>query len=130
MKIKHINPLICTGKPEVILAMYVKDMGFQITHNLEFEKVNLLVLENGENRVDVVVDANPKKKSLFKKDFYAVRMQVEDFALSKKKLLAAGCKEVIDQVELKSARFALLEQPTGLMIGLMEHKKKAEQNVF
>ena len=131
MKIKSINPLIVTSSPEDILPLYVKNMGFTITHNLEFPKVNLLVLENGDNRVDIVVDADTKKKRLFPVEYYAIRINVSDYDESLKELTDAGCKVYLKTVELKSARFCLLKQPNGLLIGLMKHRstpKKVEKN--
>lgn len=122
MKIKNLNPLIVTSTPEDILPLYVKTMGFKITHNLEFPKVNLLVLEKGKQRVDIVVDADPKKKKLFPKEYYAIRMNVDDYEESLKALLKGGCKKYLDTVELKSSRFCLLKQPNGLLIGLMKHR--------
>lgn len=123
MKIKSINPLIVTSAPEDMLPLYVKTMGFTITHNLEFPKVNLLVLENGDNRVDIVVDADPKKKRLFPIEYYAIRINVDNYDKALQELLDAGCKVYLKTVELKSARFCLLKQPNGLLIGLMKHRE-------
>lgn len=123
MKITNLNPLIVTSSPEDILPLYVKGMGFTITHNLEFPKVNLLTLEKDEQRIDIVVDADPKKKRLFPVEYYAVRLNVEDYANSVKKLLANGCKMYMDTVEVKSCKLCLLKQPNGLLIGVMKHKE-------
>lgn len=122
MKITNLNPLIVTDSPEDMLPLYVKTMGFKITHNLEFPKVNLLVLEKGKQRIDIIVDADPKKKKLFTKELYAVRLNVSDYDKTCKELLASGCKIYIDTVELKSAKFCLLKQPNGLLLGVMQHK--------
>ena len=123
MKIKSLNPLIVTSTPEKMLPLYVKTMGFKITHNLEFPKVNLLVLEKGKERVDIVVDADPKKKKLFPVEYYAIRINVDDFDESYNALIKAGCKVFLKTVELKTSRFCLLKQPNGLLIGLMKHKE-------
>lgn len=124
MKITNLNPLIVTSTPEEMLPLYVKTMGFKITHNLEFPKVNLLTLEKGKQRVDIVVDADPKKKRLFPVEYYAIRMNVSDYDESYAALRKAGCKVYMDTVELKSSRFCLLKQPNGLLIGLMKHRDK------
>lgn len=124
MIISNLNPLIVTDTPEDILPLYVKTMGFKITHNLEFPKVNLLVLEKGKNRVDIVVDADPKKKRLFTREYYAIRLNVSNINKAIKELVDGGCKVYMDTVVLKSAKFCLLKQPNGLLIGVMEHKAK------
>ena len=122
MIIKSMNPMIVTDSPEEMLPLYVKTMGFKLTHNLEFPDVNLLVLEKDDIHIDVVVNANPKEKHLFKRETYAVRINVEDYDQTLYELLGAGCKVFVDTIELSSAKFCLLEQPNGLLLGIMKHK--------
>lgn len=123
MKINSINPLIVTSSPEEILPLYVKGLGFKITHNLELNDFNLLVLENGKSKIDVVVDADPKKKRIFPIEYYATRINVDNLDNAIKTLLAAGCTPYINTIEVKSAKGCLLKQPNGLLIGVIEHKK-------
>lgn len=129
MQIKNSIPLIVTSSPEDILPIYVKGLGFKITHNLEFPEVNLLTLENGKARVDVVVNADPKYKPIFKKEYYAIRMNVDDLKATVKALEKQGCKVAMPTIELKSTLFTLVKQPNGLLIGVMQHKAKAAKKV-
>ena len=124
MKIKNIDPMILTDSPEEMLSLYVKTMGFTITHNLELPKVNLLVLEKDGERIDIVVDADPKEKHLFKTEAYAVRIDVDDYDQALYELLGAGCKIALDTIELTSAKFCLVKQPNGLLLGIMKHIEK------
>ena len=124
MKIKSTNPLIVTTSPEDILPLYVKTLGYKITHNLELGEFNLLVLEKGDSKIDFVVDADPRKFRIFSREYYAIRMNVDNIKMAIRTLEKAGCEQYTEIINVKSAKACLVSQPNGLLLALVEHKKK------
>lgn len=124
MNIKSSNPIIYSKEPEKILPLYVKKLGYIIKHNLEFPHLNLLTLENGKNRIDFVVDADPSTKKYLKKDTYSIRYNVDNMKDALKALKAGGCTVAYEN-QFPAVRVAIVIQPNGLSIVVIEHIKKA-----
>lgn len=125
MKITTFNPLIITRHAEPVVRRF-EELGFQRHHRKEeigeFAFTDIRMKDANGFYLDIMqTDALPLRR-----DWTAVRMNVDDFFGAYSILLARGFKNACaDRTAVTgSSRSALMMAPSGLTIYLVQHIRK------
>ena len=112
------NPVVhwelWSKNPEKVAAFYSKTFGWQIQHIPELDY--RLVTTGGQGGIDGGImkpQEGPWPGNL------ALYIDVEDLALYRKKIVEAGGKIIVEQMEVQNiGAFCLFEDPDGRVLGM------------
>ena len=124
MKITTFDPVIVTPDPESAIQLF-EALGFEKTHaptnDIGGVKVTSYRMKHPNGyHVDVVSSSGEAEK-----DHMLIRMNVDDFEEAYGILTAHGYKNIhgSETVDVKSAKAATMEAPSGFRIAIVKHIK-------
>ena len=125
MKITTFNPSIITKEAEPIMKVF-EELGFQQTHNkvenVDVEFSSHRMKNEGGFHVDVVeVPAIPQT-------YTAIRINVDNYEEAYEFFMSRGFREArgFAPSTTASSKYAYLVSPSGFIIDICEHIKKAK----
>lgn len=124
MKITTFDPVIVTGDPDSAIKLF-EALGFEKTHAPtndigDIEVTSFRMKHPNGYHVDVVSSSGEVDK-----DRMLIRMNVDDFEEAYGILTAHGYKNLHgdETVDVKSAKAATMEAPSGFRIAIVKHIK-------
>ena len=133
MKITAFNPMIVTQHAEEVTALF-EALGFERRHH------KIAKLEDGEQGLDFStvrmkdangfhVDVCAAEYERLARDMTVIRMNVDDFDEATELLKSHGFREskVAPQNETPTSRYACYVSPSGFVIDVIKHIRKAEE---
>lgn len=128
MKITTFNPLIVTGSPDKVIALY-EAMGFERRHCIKVISPN-----SGKEVTSIrMKDANGFYVDVsgvdgMEKDLQLIRMNVSDFEEAYEYLKSKGFRNASGEatVDTKTNRSAMMISPSGFAFDLCQHIKEEQ----
>ena len=103
---------------EESISFYQDIFGFKMVEKFYNEEGGLVLMQSPGGAAVELIDSNN-----FETGFWSMGMEVDDFETAIEELRSKGCKFVFEPASLPLGKLAMIEDPNGVKIAILELTK-------